>query len=300
MRERIKNPPIADGRFGSKQGFTRRTSINRPLEPRRRDRMPMPGPVPITRTARDLRIAVVVTAYHEEILAQCLLKHYWFANSIFAIVGESPDRTEAIIRSDPRAVVSILNMPDGFRDDTKANAQNDVLRREQANFDWFFVVDMDEFIFPAGSPTCGVMRDWLTQVPSDHSAINCYLSNVYRHRSDSDLDLTFTSAPPILQRRHGTLQPLPGYVKPNVIRPGVEIELGHHSTRNGRAGKWTLRGAHWAWADASFSISRTVDDRTNRQHPDQYKHNWGNGNYGQTYEKVRHELARHLDDPQII
>jgi len=303
MIRRAKDPPIADGRFGSKQGFTRRTSTRQggPYYPQPSPPPPQPIPVPSHSPAHGLRIALVTSLYHEEILARCLLNHYWFCNKVFVVLGQSPDATEAIVNSDPRCVVQILNMPDGFRDDTKAGAQNDILRREKDNFDWFIVTDADEFVYPTGAPTCVTFREWLTTVPDEQRAIPCHLSNVYRHRDDRDLDLTFCSAPAILQRRHGVLKPHPGYIKPNVIRPGLEIDLGHHSIRglHGQDFK-SLRGSHWAWADPAFSITRTVDDRTNRQHPNQYKHNWGNGNYGQSYDSVRQKLNNHLDDPLIV
>lgn len=301
MIKPVDHAPVGDGRFGSKQGWTRRTStrpdhtvINMSTDG---------NPKFSSRAGRDLRIAMVVCAYHEEILIQFLLKHYWWVNRIFVILGESLDRTEVIVRNDPRCEVNILNMPDGFRDDIKAGAISTMLDAQANNFDWFVVVDSDEFIFPAGNPLCTGIRDWLARLPDHQNAVNCFLSNVYRHKSEGPLDLTFVSAPPILQRRHGIEKPNLGYVKPNVIRPGIQLDLGHHTVRNGMRvdfGKSALRGAHWAYADESFAFSRSVEDRTNRMHPEQYKHNWGNGHYGETTAKVAHVLKSHENDPQII
>jgi hypothetical protein len=260
-------------------------------------------PSEIIKPPAEHKIVAIVCMWNEAVFIPFFLKHYWFVDTIFVLLGKGDDNSEERLRADSRVMIRPLDMPNGFDDGLKIDAMNNTLAecRKLGVYDWVLMLDADEFIFPPGDPGCAIFKQALSRVGRQYNAVNCYLRNVYRHTTDIDLDPTLPG-PVVHQRRHGSLKIIPGYVKPNVarIRDVIRFGPGHHTVEPNRVSR-SLRffGAHWQNAD-QFAIRRRVDYRMKRLSEHEIKRGWGTGNWDLTYEKVAQELRDHLNDPLII
>lgn len=218
-------------------------------------------------------IKVITCFYREDYLVPHFLKHYSFADTIIALVGKSPDRTQALLDADPRVLSLPLDMPEGIDDVKKMLAINEVLNAPDPTHGWSIVVDSDEFVWPHGIPTfkSDVLRDFthsfLDQVPAVSNVVMANMWQIYRHESEFDLTL---DKEPMLQRRHGMTdrdsEGREGYKKPIIIRTGSGLRLGagNHIITDSNLRleeQMSFDGAHWAMADPSFAIRRTRDRR---------------------------------------
>lgn len=265
-----------------------------------------------------MKVEVITCMFNEEFLAPFFMGHYsWVDKAKVFIDMDTTDNTESIVRKFPNAEVYKFQFPDMMNDLLKVNFLNDAYHSSRA--DWVILVDADEFVFRAMNPD---IRNYLEMEYAD--VIVSTLYQVYRHKTDKDLDVTKPAVP---QRRHGIANTgvderagfdLSLYNKPIVARGGLMIEwtAGNHFITDGSGARYhqagtitnggvkisqhLLDGAHWAMADPCFCIERRCKGRRDRQS----KFNLANGmtiqHHGITEEDVRAECEAHLHDKKII
>ena len=272
----------------SKQGWTR--AKNLPYSQQARGR-----------SGGEFRLAVVACCWQEESLVPFFLRHYWFADRLFIILGHSPDRSEELLRADPRVSISYLDMPEGLDDGKKRDAINNQMHQIQ-DFDWALVVDIDEFLFPEGDPNGDTFKTKLASVEPGANCIMARMANVFRHKTDKDLDPALPG-PVVYQRMHGNPAAITGNAKPCVVRtvPVPSFSVGQHNvTPRHFSEQVKITGAHWQGADPSFSIHRVYDLRKQRLSPRNYRMNWGTGHYNATPELLKIAYEAHSHDPLAI
>jgi hypothetical protein len=296
-------PPVVKGRFGSTQDSFH---VSQPVNYRRRG--------VVVKEPKDLKLGVVVCMYNEEALVPFFLQHYWFADKVIVLIGESTDHTNDILNWVtvnappkgfflPKVETSPLNMPHGFDDVTKIEAMNTAARGLAAQgFDWVLLADADELVFPHEDPACKTFKQLLTKVEPHANAVMVRMTNVYRHITDKSLDPELPG-PVVMQRRHGLTTPIPGYFKPSLARlnPLPTFGPGHHSVEPNRISRNVrMNGSHWQHADSIFCIRRCVEDRWKRLSKREIAMGYGTGNWNVSKESMEKLLADHLHDPQVI
>ena len=253
-----------------------------------------------------MKVEVITMMFNEEFLVPFFMGHYSWVDKIKVFIdADTTDNTELIVRNYPNAEVYKFRFPDMMDDALKVGFLNEAYRSSEAN--WVIMVDADEFVFKNMKPD---IRSILEQEKAD--VIISKLYQVYRHRTDSDLDMT---KPAIIQRRHGIANEgfdkrcgfsLGLYNKPIVARGGLKISwtAGNHFIKYEQAypvsSQEFLDGAHWAMADPCFCIERRCKGRRDRQS----KFNLENGmtiqHHHITEEQVKAECDAHLNDPEVL
>jgi hypothetical protein len=251
--------------------------------------------------------------YDEAFLAPFFLRHYAFADTIHILLDEeTTDNTREIISKFKNVNVIPVHFPDMLDDQLKVEKINELYR--SIDSDWVIVVDSDEFLFPL--PLSMNFRDVLGQ-ESTYDLFKAQMWQVYRHRSDIDLDLNL---PAIYQRRHGDPNVSTGinakYVKPIIVRSGLDIRWlpGCHELKGKRlpsrlwdtirrkrvvSSPQVIHGVHWQMADPDFAVARRL-----RRMAHLSKRNRENGmgahNFHITEQQIREECALHLNDPLLF
>jgi hypothetical protein len=247
-----------------------------------------------------MKITVISRWFNEAMLAPFFLSHYAFADEIIILLDEATnDGTAEIISRYPNAKIRNYKLPGkidyGFV--TRLVTQG----AATVDSDWIMAPDTDEFIFPCGG---GDARTALSQ--ADGNLIYTDIWQVYRHRTDRDLD---SSWPVILQRRHGDPNRTVGfngmYGKPIIVKSGLNIHWTpgfHKYLPNPKIQVSSTRfdGAHWMMADVELAIVRRMRGRRELQSEENLRHKWGFQNFDITEEKIRTECAAHLNDPQLF
>jgi glycosyltransferase involved in cell wall biosynthesis len=244
-------------------------------------------------------IEVIATFYNDEFLAPFFFRHYAWATRIRAMIDSATtDRTMEIAREYYNVIPQLFSFPQGMDDILKRENINRWYRESSA--DWVIMVDADEFLF---APTA--IRVILAE--TNMSDVVCAkLFQVYRHRSDKDLD---PDIPVIIQRRHGDPNTSTGsnreFNKPCIVRTGKDIEfhVGNHyidiMSPPFTIGGNIVYGAHWCNADPCFCVDRRL-----RAMKRQGERNLAMGlsiqHHNITRESVIEECNRHLDDPQLF
>jgi 2-polyprenyl-3-methyl-5-hydroxy-6-metoxy-1,4-benzoquinol methylase len=244
--------------------------------------------------------------YNEALILPYFLRHYEYLDEIHVLYEmDSTDETLSILNQAPNVVIENCHIKGGLDDIDVVNLINDTVRGIRA--DWVYVVDPDEFIFPYNESP----HDFLER-QKKYNVVRAALFNVYRHRTDKDLD---PSLPPVSQRIHGDpdlfsrrLDPNQTnqadnavYVKPIVVRPSNPIRFtpGKHSILGHvKISSEFYVGAHWRMADPSIALDRRMKHRARHSERNKaYKLGWHDFNV--TEEGLRRECDRHLDDPVI-
>ncbi len=251
----------------------------------------------------NLKIAIVSAWYNEELLAPLFLRHYDFADEIHIILDTATnDRTEEILRADPRVIIHRQVYPPDGLDWTIKQAKIDEVY-SQVKSDWVFVVDADEFLFKSGEKD---IKRFLARQPGE--VMWAKLWQVYRHEWDKDIDY---SKPPVSQRRHGIpLEPesrdyhMPdrAYLKPIVIRGGKDPKwnCGCHNYF-GRLIECMdmMDGAHWHMADPGIAVRRRMQTKA-RQGRKNLQFGLGIQNHYITEKAILYECWLHRNDPIVI
>lgn len=225
-----------------------------------------------------MKLVVIATSHREEFLIPLFLMHYepW-ADEIRLLTNKFTDGK--------------------IVEEERTGWINHAILTSDA--DWVVVVDMDEFVFP--KPFGTDPREAMEREPGDY--IFCFMHQVWRHRTDMDID---RMSPPVPQRRHGEPDFSPPYnscyVKPCIFRPrGVSVGIGQHDARfpaeYKRGSDWG--GAHWANADPCFCVKRSLELNRDRQS----KHNIDCGmgwQHRRTEDQILQRCQEHLDDPVVI
>ena len=173
-----------------------------------------------------MKIDVITMWRNEAFLAPFFLKHYSFADTIHILYDETTtDNTLEIISKFENVHVIPIRFPEKLDDILKIEMVNSVYLSIEC--DWVIAVDCDELVFPL--PPTRNLRELLQQ-EGKYNLFIVQMWQIYRHRTDSDLD---PSQPAIYQRRHG--DPSSGinviYAKPIIVRSGLGLrwEPGCHS-----------------------------------------------------------------------
>lgn len=264
-----------------------------------------------------MKITVISMWYDEAILAPYFLGHYAFADEIRILLDpKTEDGTADICRRYANVSMEEFGFPDNKFDDLlKIEKLNAVYRSLKS--DWVIVADSDEFVFPL--PYGRDMRTALMEL-SQFDLAYARMWQVYRHRTDRDLDLQLPAVP---QRRHGDPNVSTGinalYTKPIIARGQLHIAwtVGCHNWMPlAPTGRWrrflrqalprSLRvaprhfgGVHWAMADLSIGLRRRLPKRA-RLSARNLEEGWGQQHFDLTAEKIRNECEAHLDDPQLF
>ena len=239
--------------------------------------------------------------YNEAALVPFFLSHYHYVDAIHAIVDTtSTDETRALLAADPKVTIQDVTMPAGFDDQIKVGWLNDAIRQHDPVHAWFFVLDSDELIYPPDDPTGATAESYLASVGDGCVVLDAYRMDVFRHETDTDLDLTKT--PVVLQRRHG-IENSPN-AKPIVIRSnrGLQFHVGNHRLTSDppHCATHHFAGAHWQNADPSFAITRRVRDRKERMSEANKHARLGWHHFDKTAEDVAAELEGHRHDAIVL
>ncbi len=262
-----------------------------------------------------INVEIITAWYNEEFLAPFFLKHYSFADKIHILLdADTNDKTLLEIEKAGNVNVEYVKYPDKFDDRMKIEKIMQVYKKIKHG--WVFAVDSDEFLFPLPFET--TMREALAK-ENHNDVIYAQMWQVYRHRSDKDLD---PDLPPVLQRRHGDPNVSEGlnalYNKPVIVKAGLNIKWGagcHHLhflrpknkilrlfakfKRKPKISGNKFYGAHWAMADPLFCIERR---RGRKARMSQNNLDRGHGSHylEDTEDRIRQEVEIHLDDPQLF
>jgi len=197
-----------------------------------------------------MRIEVITVWEREAALAPFFLEHYRFADRIHVLVDARTDEaTLATCGRYPNVGVERIQLPEGFDAEQKVAEVNRVYRRLAC--DWVFAVDADQLLFPL--PWGTEQRPALNR-EHDFDAIGTRIWQVYRHRSESDLDPRRVA---VTQRRHGDPHPAEGAgasaSRPIIVRGGLDGVWTSGLDAFGKAGLRVsperFGGAHWDTAD---------------------------------------------------
>jgi len=161
-----------------------------------------------------MKIAAVMMVYNEALILPYFLRHYNYLDEIHVLYEtDSTDDTLKILNQTPNVVIKNCHIEGGLDDIEKVNLINDTLHAIKT--DWVYVVDSDEFIFPPKESP----NDFLSR--QNYDVVRAAMFQVYRHRTDKDLDL---SLPPIPQRIHGDPDLFSTVEEPNRARNAAYIK----------------------------------------------------------------------------
>lgn len=201
--------------------------------------------------------------YNEELMAPFFCKHYKNVDEIRVLLEtDTDDKTENILLSYNNVKIIPCHIKEGLDDTQKVQMINEQLNLIKC--DWVYVVDTDEFIFPASWED---PKEFLKRQEGD--VIYAWLYQVYRHKDDKDLDYDKS---PIPQRLYGDPDRLSTleaehtasnnhYVKPIIVRPnlGIQFKPGNHKIENEfKICVERYHGVHWQMADPSLAIPRRL------------------------------------------
>lgn len=249
-----------------------------------------------------MSVTVISMWHNEGVLAPLFLLHYRWADRIIVLVdcATDDDTWDALRAERQRRGVdlsySMYAFPDGLDDERKAAALTELARN--CTTDWVLCVDADEFAFASGEPIPCVLRRH-----EQERALGVSYRTVYRHRTDSDLNLAME---PLEQREHGN--PTKGtsygqqhFTKPAFVRPSPTFRWapGHHYAEGVEWCFSPFDGAHWCMADPDLAVRRRLS-RKARMSKNNYQKGLTVQHWHVTEEEIRAECAAHLDDPRII
>jgi hypothetical protein len=254
-----------------------------------------------------IRIKIFAFFYNEEFLARFFISHYRFVDCIHAFVSRSSDRTREVLAASPNVEIEDFEFPAGIDDFLKVQKINNAISLSEEKFDWYFVLDADEFIWPAGDPKASLVREFLAAIPAKQNVLMARMWNVFRHEQDTDLDPS--NEPVVLQRRHGiadrTCDANIQYQKPIVIRPNYQFKFwpGNHGIDSNpliRFSRQYFDGAHWGNADPVFCVQRRTRDRRDRLSQVNLANGMGIQDHSIQESDILALCASHRNDPQVF
>lgn len=263
-------------------------------------------------TGSGLRIEVITVWYNERFLAKFFLDHYSFADRIHLVLdADTDDDTPGIAGRYPNVRVEEITFPDKFDDLRKIARINSIYAG--LDCDWVIAADSDEFVFPL--PFGTGMREALAN-EAEYDVVRARMWQVYRHRTDSDLD---PGRPAVPQRRHGDPNATTGvnalYTKPMIVKGGLDLRWGPgchllEKPKKKMERLWKrilgrprispnlVYGAHWHKADPEL-IRYRVANRKNRLSENNIR-NALSLHFRAEEEKILKECEAYLDAPQLF
>lgn len=227
-----------------------------------------------------MKVELITMWYNEEFLAPFFLNHYSWVDKIHILLDvDTDDNTEVIATSYPNVSIEYFKFPNMMDDLLKARKINEKYQ-SISDADYVVVVDSDEFIF------CNTLNDSVKShiIGKGKDVYFATLWQVYQHETDAKLDYAI---PIHLQRRHGDPAIANSYIKPAVVRAGLDAAWGygnHTLVYDSKSMSWLtpnadtmakcnvsirpsdmLQGAHWKLFDLDETINRRIRNRTNRQ-----------------------------------
>jgi hypothetical protein len=126
--------------------------------------------------------------------------------------------------------------------------------------------------------------------------------DIFKHESEAELDLNNLS---ILQRRHGNPNIIYECIKPNIIKPEIEITWGvgcHEFYDNPKIIKSSVKfcGAHWQSADLDLACKRRIKGVKERVSQTNLDNGWAFHNFNVTREEIAALMEAHKNDPQLF
>lgn len=248
-----------------------------------------------------MKIGVLCTCFDEALMLPYFLSHYtkegW--DSIHVMLDrETTDNSAEICSKFSNTMVKECGMKAGLQEEEKVailKKEFDVMCAE--DFDWLAVLDTDEFIVPPAGTVGGLAKEFLER----QKECDCVVSKmfpVYRHRTDRDLDPSYT---PLRQRLHGG-SPRWNEIKPNVLKadPKFALTIGMHKLgQEMLISPVAFTGVHWADADPAISVPRRLRQKA-RFSKENLEKGWGIQHHNCTFYSIMQEAAEHLDDPLIV
>lgn len=260
-----------------------------------------------------MKIELITTWFNESFLAPFFLRHYAFADTIHVLLDrDTSDDTLEQCAAYKNVRLEMVTSPDGLDDVLKVGTINALYRT--LDCDWVLAPDADEFVFPL--PLGTDIRSALAAERA-FDVVYAQMWQVYRHRTDADLDPTRPAAP---QRRHGDPNVTTGinaaYVKPIIVKGGLDFAWtpGLHAFEKPRSRMMRafhrligrpnisprrLYGTHWAMADAAFAVARRTA-RRNHLSQANVENEFGAHHFDITEAKIKRECDEHLDDPLLF
>lgn len=97
-----------------------------------------------------MKIGVLTMCYNEEQILPFFMKHYAYVDEIRILFEtDTTDRSLDVIRAFDNYRTKRIHIAGGIVDDIKSQLINDEFRRMgESGFDWIYVLDPDEFIYP--------------------------------------------------------------------------------------------------------------------------------------------------------
>ena len=246
-------------------------------------------------------ITVVSRWCNDEMIAPFFLDHYSYADEIIILLSqETTDNSKETISNYPNTRIVEFEYTNGIFDGKESTDQMESVIN-QVTTNWIIAVDADEFVWPNGFKD---IREVLCDI--DENIIYADMWQVYRHRTEMDLDPTLKA---IWLRRHGDPNRTDGenarYCKPIVFRSGLNLKWGigfHDFELNPivQISKERFDGAHWMMADPELAIVRRLRGRKEKVSKRNIKNKWSNNNFDITEEEIKRICNEHLDDPQLF
>jgi len=247
-----------------------------------------------------MKIGIITMWYNEGLLAEFFLRHYSFVDEIHVIIDkDTNDRTREICDRFFNVKTTSFVFEDGFNDQIKQEKINEVVLTKRGFFDWIYVLDADEFIFPP----VGSAKQYLEL--QDGDVLSARMWQVYRHCLDKDLKVN--DIEPIYQRRHGDPS-LTGFnsfwIKPVIVRPDISPQWtkGCHKLKSPKQINFSFnyfQGTHWANADPALAVARRLASKS-RQSQANINNHWQEHNHNISKEEILAFCKEHENDPQLF
>lgn len=217
-----------------------------------------------------MEVEIISLYYKDEYLAPFYFKHYAWADKITLITK---------------------TLPSGINNEAQAQWYTEAYKNSKA--DWVIVCDFDEFVF--------VSHETLAAIPADITVKEASLYDIYPHWEEpATLD---PDMPVKEQRRHGFLLD-PFYIKPIILRGGLNITLGvgrHGLCGSGvKIGPRDIIGAHWRNCSLEYALETRLRKRKDRFCKEDIDKGYATRDRFETEESIKAEFFSHRDDPLVF
>lgn len=251
-----------------------------------------------------MRIEVITVWYNEAFLAPFFLRHYSFADRITLFYDmDTTDDTLRIANQFANVRAVPFRFSSGFSSEEKQRLIN--WRYRQSDCDWVLGVDADEFVFYKTKEDvfCNDIRPFIRHY-SGYDIFKAPLHSVFPHKSEGPLDPALPAVP---QRRHGNPTLLQGFIKPVLLKAGLDVLwwVGCHALVGDalpayKESPQLLYGAHWHKADLTMALERILRNRVPRIGKRDKEKKLSVHYTRESEQSLREEFARFATAPQLF